>query len=117
VNKADHFNEAEIVLGTESRGQAEAELKNVGPSAWLRRSPNSSNGERFPIGSAFALKAPVLFRILWRRSFGSVAQVFWNTRQYMQRSIRESRRIKFMYSAPSSIDRNCDAEEKALRAR
>jgi hypothetical protein len=30
VNKADHFREAEIALGTESREQAEAELKNVG---------------------------------------------------------------------------------------
>src|SRR5580658_2789484 len=61
------------------------------PNAWLRRSPNSSNGVRFPIGSAFALRAPALFRVLWRRSFGSVARVFWNTRQNTQRSIRESR--------------------------
>jgi hypothetical protein len=30
VNKADHFREAEIALGTESREHAEAELKNVG---------------------------------------------------------------------------------------
>src|SRR5580658_1762917 len=62
-----------------------------GPNAWLRRSPNSSNGVRFPIGSASALRAPALFRVLWRRSFGSVARVFWNTRQNAQRSIRESR--------------------------
>src|SRR5580658_7922885 len=61
-----------------------------GPNAWLRRSPNSSNGGRFPIGSASALRAPALFRILWRASFGSVARVFWNTRQNTQRSIPES---------------------------
>lgn len=30
MNKADHFREAEIALGAESREQAEAELKNVG---------------------------------------------------------------------------------------
>src|SRR5579863_720480 len=62
-----------------------------GPNVWLQRSLSSSNGARFPIGSASALRALVLFRTLWRRSFESVAQVFWNTRPYMQRSIRKSR--------------------------
>ena len=111
MNKADHFSEAEIVLGTESREQAE-----VGPTAWLRCSPNSSNGVRFSIGLHLCVE-----------SAGSVSDTLGGLRErcpgfleyaavYAKEHPGEPRH-QFMYSAASSIDRICDADEKALRAR
>jgi hypothetical protein len=74
VNKADHFREAEIALSTESREQAEAELKNVAAerlaatltefiewrafSYWLRLCVESAGSVSEPLAEVLRERCP-----------------------------------------------------------
>src|SRR5579863_10742930 len=74
LNKADHFREAETALGTQSREQAKAELKNVGAerlvasltefiewrafSYWLRLCVESAGSVSDPLAEVLRERCP-----------------------------------------------------------
>ena len=66
MNKADHFREAETALGTQSREQAEAELKNVGAECLAASLTEFIEWRAFPVGSGSALRAPARLAALSR---------------------------------------------------
>jgi hypothetical protein len=113
VNKADHFREAEIALGTESREQAEAELKNVGAerlaatltefiewrafSCWLRLCVESagSSGCAFSSGRTkgflqiLSLRTGATRSVIMRHETGRPPiQIGWFLRMYYASSSR-----------------------------